>query len=87
LLHQLDRPTFFTRDLGFFNPRLCHADYALVYLAVRQDEAASFIKRFLRHSAFNTKAKRAGAVVRVSAVDLRVWRLNAKRRQRIEWTD
>jgi hypothetical protein len=26
------RPTFFTRDEDFFDPRLCHARYGLVYL-------------------------------------------------------
>ena len=28
------RPTFFTRDEDFYNRRLCHANYGLVYLAV-----------------------------------------------------
>ena len=37
------------------------------------DDAASFIRRFLRHSAFNTKAKRVGHVVCVSEVGLRAW--------------
>jgi hypothetical protein len=81
LLHQLDRPTFFTRDLGFFRLRLCRADYSLVCLAIRQNEAARFIRRFLRHPAFNTKAKRAGTVVRVSAVGLRVWRSTSRLRR------
>ena len=27
LLHKLDRPTFLTRDLGFFEQRWCHENY------------------------------------------------------------
>jgi len=86
LLHQLGRPTFFTRDLGFYDQRLCHAGYCLACLAVGQYEAASFIRRFLRASAFDTKAKRMGTVVRVSHMGMRVWRLHAVREERVEWT-
>lgn len=30
LLLKLRRPTFFTRDLGFFDVKLCHARYGMV---------------------------------------------------------
>ena len=33
-LHGQRRPTFFTRDLGFYERRLCHPRYCLVCLAV-----------------------------------------------------
>jgi len=48
-LHQLRHTTFLTRDLGFYDRHLCHANYCLVILAVGQYEAASFIRRFLQH--------------------------------------
>jgi hypothetical protein len=32
LLQELVRPTFFTRDFDFYDPRICHAQYALVCL-------------------------------------------------------
>lgn len=64
LLHTLNRPTFFTRDRDFLKPWLCHPAYCIVYLDVGQYEAASFIRRVLRHSALNTRARRMGAVVR-----------------------
>jgi len=31
-MHQVNRCTFFTRDLGFFHPRFCHANYCMVVL-------------------------------------------------------
>lgn len=65
-------PTFFTRDRGFYNPLLCHSRYCLVVLDVGKDEAASFIQRFLRHSAFSTRAKRMGRVIRVSRAKMSV---------------
>ncbi len=66
LLLTLRRPTFFTPDFNFYKRRLCHARYCLVCLDVRQDEAATFVRRFLRHPEFDTEAKRMGAVIRVS---------------------
>lgn len=86
LLHQLRRPTFFTRDLGFYDRHLCHVGYCLICLAVGQYEAASFIRRFLRSPAFDTHAKRMGRVVRVSHTGMRVWRLHEAREERVEWT-
>jgi len=57
LLHTLRRPTFFTRDHDFYKPDLCHPGYCLVFLDVAFDEAADFIRRFLRHAAFRTQVK------------------------------
>ena len=85
LLHRLSRPTFFTRDLGFYNRQRCHASYCIVCIAVGQYEAASFTRRFLRNPAFNTWAKRMGTVVRVSHTGMRVWRLHATSEERVEW--
>jgi len=65
LLPTLRRPTFFTRDHGFYHPSLLHPAYCLVYLGVAFDEIAEFIRRFLRHTAFRTQAQRRGKVVRV----------------------
>lgn len=74
LLHTLNRPTFFTRDRDFLKPWLCHPAYCIVYLDVGQYEAASFIRRVLRHPTLNTRAKRMGAVVRAGHARLTVWR-------------
>ena len=85
LLHQLRSVTFFTRDMGFYHRHLCHADYCLVCLSIGQYEVASFIRRFLKHPVFNTKAKRMGKVIRLTHTGLQVWRLHAEREENIDW--
>ncbi len=87
LLHQLLRPTFFTRDDDFHQQALCHPDYCLVYLAVGQYEVASFVRRFLRHPRFATYARRRGTVARVGSNGLHVWRLHAIAEEVNPWPD
>ena len=77
-LHTLRDVSFFTRDLGFSDRKLCHPQYCLVCLAVGKDEVAVFVRRILRHPEVDTKAKRMGAVIRVSHAGFSVWRRNAK---------
>jgi len=84
-LRGLRRPTFFTRDLGFYERDLCHARYCLVCMAVRKNEAAAFVRRLLRHPEFDTQAKRMDAVIRVSRGGLRVWRLYAEQEIALSW--
>jgi hypothetical protein len=84
-LHQLKQPTFFTRDDDFYERRLCHAGYCLVYLDIRKEEVATFVRRVLRHEAFKTKAKRMGKVIRVSHVGLSVWNLHAEKEEHLDW--
>jgi len=85
LLHQLSHPTFYTRDSDFYHPKLCHPGYCLVYLDVRKDEVATFIRRFLRHKSFKTRTYRMGTVVRVSHIGLAVWHLYALHEDLIAW--
>ena len=84
-LLQRRRPTFFTRDLGFFERYLCHRRYSLVCLAIEKQEVATFIRRVLNHEELDTEAKRMGTVIRVSHQGLRVWRLNTDEEQSHEW--
>ena len=81
------RPTFFTRDGGFYDKKLCHAGYCLVYLAVRPHESAWFVRRFLRHPDFHSRAQRLGAVIRVSSAGLQMWRLREARELVLSWSD
>jgi len=76
LLHRLKRTTLFTRDEDFADSRLCHPAYGIVFLYVRPNDAATYIRRVLRHPELNTQAKRMGAYVRASDTGLRVWRRN-----------
>ena len=85
LLHQLPQPALFTHDGDFFKMSLCHADYALIHLDVSDEEAAQFIRRFLKHSAFNTQAKRLGTVARVRASGVQFWRKGLPGLQTTAW--
>ncbi len=85
LLHQTQRPTFFTRDDDFYEKSLCHNGYCLVYLNVAKYEVAHFVRRLLRHTEFKTKAKRMGCVIRISHHQLTVWRLHAEKEVYVEW--
>ncbi len=79
--------TFFTRDLGFYHSKLCHSKYCIVCLSIGQYEAASFIRRFLHHPAFNTSNKRMGKVIKVSHPGMRIWKQHAENEDEIEWHD
>jgi len=74
LLHSLRRVTLFSLDRDFSGPHLCHPAYCLVYLHVQRNDAATYVRRVLRHPSLNTQAKRMGAVIRASEAGLRVWR-------------
>jgi hypothetical protein len=54
-------------------------------MAVRQDEAAVFTRRLLRHKEFNTQAKRMGKVIRLSPVILSVWQLHTEEEIHYDW--
>jgi hypothetical protein len=77
--------TFHTLDGGFYRPRHRHATYCLVYYEVSFKEAPAFIRRFLRHPAFNTHAKRLGKVVKVTTERIYFWEIGIKRQQSVEW--
>ena len=78
------RPTFFTRDDDFYDRQLCHVKYCLVHLSVPRQEAALFVRRFLRTS-LSTRKPRMGTVVRVSHAGLSVWRVHAEKVRRLTW--
>ena len=86
-LLSLRQPTLFTMDRDFYNRDLCHARYSLVYLDVKQSEAATFIRRILRHRELDTQAKRMGAIIRASHTRLAVWRLHAEQEVHFSWAN
>lgn len=85
LLHKLHKPTFFTRDRDFYQFDLRHAGYCLVHLDVTYDEAALYIRRFLRHGSFRAPKQRIGNVVRVHHNGLSYWQVGSERENRINW--
>ena len=86
LLHRLRQPTFLTRDDDFYQQRLAHAGYCLIYLAVEKYEAAFYARRVLRHRAFKTKARRMGCVLRVSNAGIWLWRPRSKKEEFFDWS-
>lgn len=87
LLLRLKQPTFFTRDFDFFKPRLCHPRYCVVWLNVRPDQAASFIRRFLRHAAFCTHQQRLGRIVRVHPGGIAFRQHHYPKLVQLDWND
>jgi hypothetical protein len=86
LLHRLRRPTFFTHDLGFFDPLLCHKGYSLVCLGVKANESAIYIRRFLRHRGFRAEKRRLGKVILARQRNLNFWEIGERRLQRATWS-
>ena len=84
-LHEFRDSTFFTRDLGSYDRKLCHPRYCLGCLAIGKDEVAVFVRRILRHPELETRAKRMGAVIRVSHAGFSIWRQNARKQIYINW--
>lgn len=85
LLLTLRRPTFFTRDVDFYDRGLRHPRYGLIFLDVEKYEAAAFIRRLLAHPEFDTQIKRMGIVVRISSAGITCWRWKTINEIRIKW--
>lgn len=87
LLLQQRRLSFFTLDSDFDKIEYCHSHYSLVFLDVDEYEAATFIRRFLKHKDFNTQAKRLGKVIRVKHTYISVRHRHAEQGFRFAWPD
>lgn len=85
LLHDLDRPTFFTQDFDFYKRRLCHEKYCLVYLDLEEEVIAEHIRRLLRYRGLNTKAKRMGKVIRTMPSGLAFWQIHQVNEVHLAW--
>jgi hypothetical protein len=85
LLHKLNRPTFFSRDGDYFNNKLCHAGYCLVFLDVDDVLVAEYVRRLLRHPAFNTRAKRLGRVIRLAPSGITFFAVRKNQEQHLSW--
>ncbi len=85
LLHHLKHPTSFTRDHGFYHPTIRHREYCLVYLDVWDDDAAQYVRQFIRHPAFRAQVNRMGKVVRVHHSALSYWVVGSEAEATISW--
>ncbi|MBI5361239.1 MAG: hypothetical protein HZA48_11735 [Planctomycetes bacterium] len=82
----LPAPTFFTRDKGFYNRRLCHSRFCIICLAVGQHEVADFVYRILKHSDLYTKAKRMGKVILATHAGIRILKVKSTKETCAVWT-
>ena len=85
LLHRLRHVTFFTQDEDFYERNLCHQAYCLVWLDVKADDAAAYVRRFLRHPAFDTKAKRMAVVARAYSKGVQYWHARKRGMTSVRW--
>ena len=86
-LLQLHHSTFFTLDNDFFDRELCHRNYAIVFMDVKKSEAATFIRRIIRHPEFNTVTKRLGKVFCLSHTNIAFWALNVQEKRYLGWIE
>ncbi len=77
LIQQLNAVLFLTRDSDFFKSEYCHSKYCIVYLDVEKFEEAYFIRKFLKHSMFNTSKKRMGKIIKINQTLMQYYILNS----------
>jgi hypothetical protein len=76
ILRTLKSPTFVTIDHGFWNRRLCHSDYCVLFfdlLTEEQKRIPAILRVLFRLPEFNTRAARMGKVARVDDDTVTFW--------------
>jgi hypothetical protein len=85
LLHRQRKVTFFTHDEDFYRRDFCHPAYGILWLDTGADDAAYYVRRFLKHPLFKTIAMRMGVVARAHHDGIHFWRRNGQRLQSAAW--
>ncbi len=85
VLHGEKNPTFFTHDHDFYHLHLRHKSVCIVWLNVFVHQIAEYIIKFLKHTQFDTKAKRTGKLIEITTSKIRIWELNAEHSFDIYW--
>ncbi|HYV39884.1 MAG TPA: hypothetical protein VE988_29625 [Gemmataceae bacterium] len=76
ILRTMKTPTFVTIDHGFWNRRLCHAGYCILFfdlLTEEQEKLPKQLRRLFRLSEFRTRAVRMGKVARIDGEEGTFW--------------
>ena len=84
-LLRLKNPTFFSLDDDFYDKKLRHQKYCIVYLDVAEDEAATYAVKLLRHKNFDTHSKRMGKVIQVSTKKIKYWHVHDEMPSIVMW--
>ena len=85
LLHRLNLPSLFTRDLGLYRRRNCHPNYCIICIDASEEQAPSFVRRVLRHRRLNTHRKRVGKIIRVTDSGIKCWHAGDSIEHDISW--
>lgn len=88
ILLTLDRPTFVTIDGDFWDRRLCHSRYCILYFSLAtadQGKLPDQLRRLLRKSEFRTRAGRMGKVIRAAPSAIDYWEHARPTFKRIYW--
>jgi len=76
----LRTPTFITIDRGFWDRRLCHPDYCILYFDRAKNEQQLLpgqLRRLFRLPEFRTRAARMGKVASVRQDAVSYWEFGA----------
>jgi hypothetical protein len=82
ILRTLKKPTFLTIDHGFWNRRLCHSGYCILYFDLAKDEQQQLpglLRRLFRLPEFRTRTVRMGKVARVRQETVTYWQAGEKK--------
>ena len=88
ILRTLKQPTFITIDVHFWDRRLRHPDYAILYFVLRddeQDQLPGLLRTLFRRVEFRTRSRRMGKVSRVSHTHIDWWQFQTGAMQRVAW--
>jgi hypothetical protein len=90
ILRTLKKPTFVTIDQGFWNRRLCHPGYCILYFeftTAEQQKLPALLRQLFRLPEFCTRAARMGKVARVEAEIVTYWEAGEKNSRRFSELD
>src|SRR5262249_23352549 len=90
ILRTLRTPTFVTIDHGFWNRRLCHLDYCILYFDCAKNEQQllpALLRQLLRLPEFDTRTQRMGKVARIQQEKVRYWEVGAKKSRELSFVD
>jgi hypothetical protein len=78
----LKTPTFVTIDRGFWNRRLSHSGYCILYCRLTKDEQeqlSGLLRRLFRLPEFRTRSARMGKVASVGQEAVAYWEADKKK--------
>lgn len=88
ILLALKQPTFVTIDKDFWQRKLCHPGYGILYFSLRDDQQErlpGMLRALFRRAEFRTRARRMGKVARVRSTRIDWWQFQVADLYRLHW--